>query len=448
MSQGHSGSCATLAKLFGLAALFLTLSVGQSLAQGIPQLGPEDTAIAIDLDSVFVPAANNGRYPTLESPRQGIDGVAGTKYLNFGGAGSGFIVSPTITGNIVESFQIRTGNDAPGRDPASWELYGFNGPLITTDSGPDPAINQTGLAEAWNLIDLGTVALPGNPAINNDQRGVLGPVVNVNGGATSFQHYKMVFPTMKTLGSIMQFADIQFFRDEAGSAAQSLLLPTDPIIGIDQTPVPAGWGGPGGSSYPAGERPALAIDQATGTVNFGTAALPDNRTVPNTKYLNFGENNSGLIITNSSGPIRVDTLGLTTANDALARDPMTFSLYGTNDPITSVDNSNSNGTEVWTPILLDAPTNLPGTLPDGPGPLNNPLNDDARFTQVLIPINASAEYSSYRLIFPTVRDAALANSMQIQDVQFYTIPEPSTWAMLALAGLATAFVARRRRNGK
>ncbi len=447
MSQGHICKSATLAKLFGLAALVITLSAGHGFAQGIPQLGPEDTAIAIDLDSVFVPAQNNGRYPAAENPPRSIDTITGSKYLNFGAAGSGFIVTPAVTGNIVESFQIRTANDAPGRDPASWQLYGFTGALVTTDSGPSPAINQTGLAEAWNLIDSGTVALPGDPAIGNDQRGVLGPVVNVNGGATSYQHYKMIFPTIKRpTDNIMQMDEIQFFRDEAGSPAQSLLLTTDPIIAVDQIPVPAGWGGPGGSSYPAGERPALAIDQATGVVNFGTAALPDNRTVPNTKYLNFGETNSGIIITNSSGPIRVDTMGLTTANDALVRDPMTFSLYGTNDPITSVDNSNGNGTEVWTPIILDAPTNLPGTLPDGPGPLNNPLNDDARFTQVLIPINASADYSSYRLIFPTVRDAAAANSMQIGDIQFYTIPEPSTWALLALAGLATAVVARRRRK--
>ena len=110
-----------------------------------------------------------------------------------------------------------------------------------------------------------------------------------------------------------------------------------------------------------------------------------------------------------------------------------------------MQNSNSNGTEVWT-LLSEGPTNLPGTLPDGPNPLNNPLNDDARYTQVLIPVNASTEYSSYRLVFPTVRDAAAANSMQIQDVQFYTIPEPSTWALLALAGMATAVVARRRRK--
>ena len=37
-----------------------------------------------------------------------------------------------------------------------------------------------------------------------------------------------------------------------------------------------------------------------------------------------------------------------------------------------------------------------------------------------ITINSPTNYTSYRLIFPTVKNAAAANSMQIGDVQFYT----------------------------
>ena len=111
------------------------------MGQGI--LGPGDTAIPIDVDSVFVaeiPPALNGRYPAAESPAMALDGVTTTKYLNFGGNGSGFIVTPLLP-IPVESFRITTANDALGRDPASWALYGRNGALTTVDSGPLPAIN-------------------------------------------------------------------------------------------------------------------------------------------------------------------------------------------------------------------------------------------------------------------------------------------------------------------
>src|SRR5688572_21337479 len=131
--MSHCASARTL-KILGAATFFMMLNADHVFAQGIPHLGPEDTAIAIDLDSVLVPAQNNGRYPATENPPKILDNLASTKYLNFGGVGSGFIVTPSSGSQKVESFQIRTANDAPGRDPASWALYGFNGALTTTDS--------------------------------------------------------------------------------------------------------------------------------------------------------------------------------------------------------------------------------------------------------------------------------------------------------------------------
>jgi hypothetical protein len=77
---------------------------------------------------------------------------------------------------------------------------------------------------------------------------------------------------------------------------------------------------------------------------------------------------------------------------------------------------------------------LPGALPNGGG-------DDARFTRTILPVNSPSAYTSYRLIFPTVKDAAAANSMQIADIQFFTVvPEPAGLALgcpavLALSGL-------------
>ena len=426
MNWSAAARWTTLARAVCFLALLLFFASAALAQPGL--LSSSDTAIGIDLDSTFVGPQNNGRYPTAEAPRMGIDGLATTKYLNFGHAGSGFIVTPTLLPGVpIDGFRITTANDAPGRDPAMWSLYGFDGALTTADSGPSPAINQTGLAEAWSLIASGSVALPGDPAVGNSQRGVVGPMVSVN-STTPFQHYKFIVDAIKRPSdNIMQFADIQFFADETNPTTSGILAPTDPIIAVDEVPVPAGWKACGTpntdcSSSPGGELPPLAIDQV---FNPGPP-------ISTTKYLNFGEEKSGIIITNSEGPVDVNFMRLRTANDAEERDPTSYQLWGTNDPITSEPNSNSNGTEVWTLISEGSLT-----LPSGAGSRHQ-WGD-------FVPVNSPASYSSYRLIFPTVRNAGAANSMQIADIQFYTaIPEPSTVALVGLMGLALAAATRRR----
>jgi hypothetical protein len=66
---------------------------------------------------------------------------------------------------------------------------------------------------------------------------------------------------------------------------------------------------------------------------------PTRSTARFNKYLNFGEINSGFIVTPSNGPSIVHSFQITTANDAVERDPTSWRLYGTDDPITSTDNS-------------------------------------------------------------------------------------------------------------
>jgi hypothetical protein len=381
-------------------AWLAALATTTANAQGIPVFGAGDTAIGIDADG----KTPNGRYPGAENPPKAIDTVTGSKYLNFGGKGSGFIVTPSAA-TPIESFQIRTGNDAPDRDPSSWELYGFNGTLTSVDSGPTPAINASGLAEAWTLIDSGAVTLPGDPTINNDQRGVLGPVVDVDPSGVGYQHYKILFPTLKTqFSNIMQIDEIQFFADNA--ATTGILAPSNPIVAVH-------FGEQ--SRYPAGENPLLALD--------GLA---------NTKYLNFGRENSGLIVTNSAGPVQIANMSLTTAGDVADRDPAPYQLWGTNDPIQSPDNTSGTGGEVWT-LISSGPLSLPGDV----------TLDDGRGQTSVVPINASAAYQSYKIVFPTVKNAAGANSMQIANVQLFAVPEPAT-AALAIASLIVGFGLRRK----
>ena len=53
-------------------------------------------------------------------------------------------------------------------------------------------------------------------------------------------------------------------------------------------------------------------------------------------------------------------------------------------------------------------------------------------------------YDHYRLVFPTLKNAAAANSMQIAEVELLVVPEPSSLALLGL-GMLT-LVGLRRKN--
>jgi hypothetical protein len=126
------------------------------------------------------------------------------------------------------------------------------------------------------------------------------------------------------------------------------------------------------------------------------------------KYLNFGENNSGLIVTPTGGPKVVTSLQITTANDDVNRDPATYEIYGTNAAITSTENSRGTG-ETWT-LISSGALNLPAE----------------RLTEAAaIAFANTTAYSSYKILFPTVKDAALANSMQISGIQLFDSAAPS-----------------------
>lgn len=158
-------------------------------------------------------------------------------------------------------------------------------------------------------------------------------------------------------------------------ADTAIFSPTDTILAIDTNSA---------SSYPANEPPQHVID--------GTLA----------KYLNGGEVNSGFIITPSTGASVVGSFQITTANDFEERDPASWLLFGTNEPIVSTDNSDGSA-ENWSFI-------------DG-GSLSLPNARNALGPMELV--NSSTSYSSYRMIFPAVKNAAVAEAMQIAEIQFF-----------------------------
>jgi hypothetical protein len=334
----------------------LALMVGPAFADAI--LGPNDLILAIDADGIVSASS----YPAAEAPVNILDGNPATKYLNRGGAGSGFIVTPSAP-IMIQSFTITTANDAETRDPANWELYGTNDAVVSAD-------NTAGIAENWALIASGTLELPA-------ARLTVGPVVSFM-SFDVYKSFKMVFPTTKG-ATLFQIADVAMYMLPDAMGA-NVLLPTDPIKAIEM-----GWQ----SSYPANEPPAACIDGN-----------------PATKYLNFGKTKSGFIVTPALGASILDSFQITTANDSPERDPVVWMVYGTNDAIATPDNGDGLA-ESWT-LICGGTMALPAErLTAGP---------------VYVIANQAEAYTSYKMVFETVKNATAANSMQIAEVQFYGAP--------------------------
>ncbi len=189
-------------------------------------------------------------------------------------------------------------------------------------------------------------------------------------------------------------------------AQQKINGPGDTIIGgqiLGGVFVQATEGTPAGNAnmFPSDGKPSFAIDE--------------NRL---TKYRNFGEFNTGFVITPGAnygnGGTGVTQLVFGTANDSPERDPLTFTLEGTTgNPLTgtyTLITSGSTGFDV----------------------------DPGRQAAVVGPaFPAVGAFTSYRIIFPTIRNPATADSMQIGEVALigYAAPEPTTLSLLMLSAL-------------
>ncbi len=388
--------------ILGAAAALVVGSVIVS-ADPTPILAPGNPILAFDSDKNIIVSS----YPAAESPAKLIDGLStgttATKYLNFAREGSGVIVTPLAGSSIIQSFQLTTANDDDRRDPASFQLFGTNSPIVSAD-------NSIGTAEPWSLISSGPLSLPAGAT----GRLTSGSPVDV-ANSTSYASYKLLFPTLRAPtggGCCMQIGEAQFYTG-TGAGGAAILSPTDNIRAIDDPAFALSQ-----SNYPAGEEPNKAIDQI--------AAAPPG---VSTKYLNFGREHAGLIVTPSVHAI-VDGIQFTMSNDTPSRDPALVTIYGTNDAITDADNSLGTG-ENWTVIVA----NLAYASPDTryiAGPLVSFPNGTA--------------YNSYKIeVVDNKGPDTLANSIQFAEVQLFSgsVPEPSVM-MLAIGG-AVALVARRRR---
>lgn len=366
----------------------------------LPLLQPADAILAIDVD----PPSSRSGYPPFFSPQNVGDGNPGSTYANVGKRNTGFVTTLGFpTPQPVRSMVLTTGIGDPAGDPVSWALFGTNQPVVSPD-------NSDGSLENWEFISGGTVNLP-------LERGAAGQPLTFD-NSVPYSDYRIVFPNIRNFraAQAMQIGDVGLFPEPGGQGPNLMQMFGSAPLRAIQLPTPE-------ADSPPNAGPRNQLDRA-----------------PYTKYHNLGGENAGFIVTPSGGPSIVNSFMITTANDAPQRDPAAWQLFGTNDVIVSQDFSQGVA-ENWTLI--------------GAGTVKLP---DERFEAgPLVPVDNMTPYTSYRLVFPSLKGSSLpsTDSVQIGDLQFYGIPlggvpatpvpEPGASAWLFAWLLATPLI--RRRDG-
>ncbi|HIL69624.1 MAG TPA: hypothetical protein EYG38_07225 [Verrucomicrobia bacterium] len=271
--------------------------------------------------------ATSDNSPGSEGVANAIDGQP-TKYLNRDIENTGFTVTPSVGGTIVTGLTLQSANDAEDRDPTSYLLEGsLDGQsFVTISEGP--------------VADFPDRFFTNSIFFDNDR---------------AFATYRLIFPTVDGSGCCMQIAEVEFLGQTA-ELPTDVTQPGDDIIATSD-------------NSPGSEGVANAIDGQP------------------TKYLNRDINNTGFTVWPSVGATTITGIRLQSANDAEDRDPVNYTIEGTND-----------GGQSWQQVAA-------GDVPDFP----------ERFFWNTLLFDNSTPYIAYRVIFPEVDGSGCC--MQIAEVE-------------------------------
>jgi len=414
----------------------------------------------------------------------GSEGVANsidnqpTKYLNFDKLNTGFTVTPSVGATLVSGITLTSANDAPERDPASYQLEGsLDGvSYFPVASGPVPAFTSrfnkqyifftnarayksyrlifptVANAAAANSMQISEVELlgvvadlpqdvtqPGDPIVgtSNNTPGSEGVANSIDNQPTKYLNFDKLntgFTVSPRAGLTLVSGLTLTSANDAPERDPASYVLSGAYDGSNFTQIATGTVTPFTNRFqkitilfdnkvpylqyrlifPTVANAAAANSMQVSEVELLGVLAPTDVTVPGdpivgtsnntpgsegvansidnqpTKYLNFDKLNTGFTVTPGVGDTIVIGLTLTSANDAPERDPASYALTGSND--------GSNYVAIAS-----------GAVPAFP----------ARFYKnyIFFPTNTKS-FKSYRLIFPTVANAAAANSMQISEVEF------------------------------
>ncbi len=148
----------------------------------------------------FVPAtigttANTNNAPAAEGSVGLTDNSVSSKYLNFAKTNTGALITPVLNAGekaVVTALTLVTANDAPERDPSSFQLYGTN------------VVGSTNLSDYTLITDSGPIVLP-------DGRGSFADFSFAN--STGYSAFAVLFPDVRNNGGAnsMQVAEVQLF---------------------------------------------------------------------------------------------------------------------------------------------------------------------------------------------------------------------------------------------
>jgi hypothetical protein len=324
----------------------------------------------------------------------------------------------TVTENTaIKNYLTYQANNGGSGDPtptnASWmkrtmtltagTTYSFAWNYLSTDYTPFNDGSMITLVHSTNSSIT--------PTLNNSQKryGLLG-FTNLGTGEYATDSYgstgwqKAVFTVPVTGEYVLGFATFNL-----GDTALSPMLFVDEIQGTTLlngsafapvAPNPGSTAPPATTPTPAAPNWQTIKTNSTPVVisniyptsnnspsNEGAANAFDGN--PNTKYLNFDKQNAGVTVKLSQGRV-VKKFTITTANDAVERDPASYKLYGSNDGVNWV-------------LLSEGALSL----------------SDSRFTvSGEITVANTNAYVYYFIKFPSIKNNS-GNSVQVAEVTYY-----------------------------